>query len=97
MRFMQMIDQGAIAEVMNIIEQPLSMSSMKAIGIKELSAFIRGDTSLDNAITTAQQLTRNYAKRQITWFKNQFFDSDNFASEEAARSFLEHELSKIGI
>jgi tRNA dimethylallyltransferase len=44
---------------------------MRAIGVGELSGYLRGETSLDEAIAAAQQATRNYAKRQYTWFAHQ--------------------------
>jgi tRNA dimethylallyltransferase len=39
--------------------------------VPELSAYLRGEISLDEATAKAQQATRNYAKRQLTWFRNQ--------------------------
>jgi tRNA dimethylallyltransferase len=44
---------------------------LKIIGVPELCAYLRGEISLDEATVQAQQATRNYAKRQLTWFKNQ--------------------------
>jgi tRNA dimethylallyltransferase len=39
--------------------------------VRELAAYIKGETNLNEAIEKAQQMTRNYAKRQMTWFRNQ--------------------------
>jgi tRNA dimethylallyltransferase len=44
---------------------------MRAIGVRELSAYLLGQTSLDDAVTAGQQATRRYAKRQYTWFAHQ--------------------------
>ena len=68
-----MIDQGAIDEVRALLalNLPADAPSMKSVGIKELTAYINGEISLDHAIATAQQATRNYAKRQLTWLRNQ--------------------------
>ncbi len=73
-RFVKMIESGAMEEVRALLEQNLSpdLPSMKILGVRELAAHLRGDISLDEAITAAQQVTRNYAKRQMTWFRNQW-------------------------
>ena len=44
---------------------------MKAVGIKEILAYLNGNLTLDEALNAAQIRTRQYAKRQVTWFKNQ--------------------------
>lgn len=44
---------------------------MKIIGVREIVSYLQGETSLEAAIARAQQMTRNYAKRQMTWFRNQ--------------------------
>lgn len=73
-RFVRMMEQGAIEEAKQFLSRGLdpSLSSMKTIGIRELGAFLRGDISRDEAVAQAQQATRNYAKRQMTWFRNQW-------------------------
>jgi len=48
-----------------------SLPALKAVGYRELAAHIAGETSLDEALAAARQATRNYAKRQATWFRNQ--------------------------
>ncbi len=44
---------------------------MRAIGVKEIAAFLSGEIGRDEAIAKGQQATRNYAKRQYTWLRNQ--------------------------
>jgi tRNA dimethylallyltransferase len=44
---------------------------MKAVGVRELAAYLSGDLARDDAIAALKQATRNYAKRQLTWFRNQ--------------------------
>ncbi len=44
---------------------------MKSLGVRELAAHIQGKITLPEAIAQAQQATRNYAKRQMTWFRHQ--------------------------
>jgi len=69
----QMMDQGALAEVCGLIARGLSTSlpAMKAVGVRELRGHLAGDSTLDEATTALKQATRNYAKRQLTWFRNQ--------------------------
>ena len=49
----------------------LQTSAMKALGVSEIIAYIKGDITHQTAIELASARTRQYAKRQITWFKNQ--------------------------
>jgi len=44
---------------------------MRAIGVPEIAAWLRNETSKDEMIAAGQQATRNYAKRQYTWFRRQ--------------------------
>lgn len=69
-RFKQMMENGALEEVK---KYPLHIS-IKIIGVPELQAFLRGEITKEEAIEKASQATRNYAKRQYTWFKNQRSD-----------------------
>ena len=72
-RFLQMLDAGAHAEVAALFEQRLdpALPAMKAVGVPELAACLRGELSLADAISRAQQHSRHYAKRQYTWFRHQ--------------------------
>jgi tRNA dimethylallyltransferase len=72
-RFAHMIDQGAVAEVEALLARRLNpnLPVMRAIGVRELSAYLLGQSSLDEAIAAGQQATRRYAKRQYTWFAHQ--------------------------
>lgn len=73
-RFLEMIDLGVIDEVKNLLAKNYSSSSgiMKSHGIPELSKYLSGEWTLEEAIAKSQQVTRNYIKRQTTWFKYQF-------------------------
>ncbi len=68
-----MMDAGALDEVRALMARNLSpaLPVMKAVGVRELGAHLRGEISLEAALTTMRQATRNYAKRQLTWFRNQ--------------------------
>lgn len=69
-RFDTMIEQGLVAEVKSLLARGYmpGSSALRTIGYKEIIKFLQGDLTLDEAITKAKQGTRNYAKRQITWF-----------------------------
>ena len=72
-RFRVMMGQGALEEVRRLDAQNLDpdLPAMKALGVPELRAHLHGERSLDEAIALAQQSTRRYAKRQVTWFRHQ--------------------------
>jgi len=72
-RFLSMVERGAIDEVERLLALGLdrNLPAMKALGMRELGRYIAGELDLDRAITQAQQATRNYAKRQLTWFRHQ--------------------------
>ena len=72
-RFAHMIDQGAVSEVEALLTRKLNpnLPVMRAIGVRELSAYLLGSITLDEAIAAGQQATRRYAKRQYTWFAHQ--------------------------
>ena len=68
-----MIEQGAIDEVQTLLARRLdrNLPVMRAIGVREISAYISREMTLDEAIAAGQQATRNYAKRQYTWLAHQ--------------------------
>jgi tRNA dimethylallyltransferase len=72
-RFAAMMSQGAIEEVRTLLARGLDtqLPVMRAIGVREVAAYLAGDSSLDEAIAAGQLATRQYAKRQYTWFANQ--------------------------
>ena len=72
-RFAAMMDVGAVAEVEALLVRKLNpaLPVMRAIGVREIAAHLRGEQSLAQAISAGQQATRRYAKRQYTWFAHQ--------------------------
>ena len=72
-RFETMLNAGALDEVAILSRLGLdpSLPAMKALGLRALTRYLKGDLSLDNARQLACKATRNYAKRQNTWFRNQ--------------------------
>ena len=72
-RVARMVDQGALEEVRALVARGLdpSLPAMKAVGVREFAAHLTGETSLEQAVEATRRATRNYAKRQLTWFRNQ--------------------------
>lgn len=72
-RFARMMAQGAIEEVERLFERRLDpqLPIMRAIGVREIEAYLGGRMTLDQALAAGQQATRRYAKRQYTWFAHQ--------------------------
>ena len=70
-RFINMIKEGAIEEVKNLLNQGLdsSLPIMKAHGVPEISNYLQNKMTLDDCINIGQQVTRNYVKRQLTWWR----------------------------
>lgn len=69
-----MMTQGILAETEIAMALPADSTARKAIGYKELFGYLTGDESLEQATETLKQASRRYAKRQMTWFNNQFTD-----------------------
>lgn len=72
-RVAQMVEAGALDEVRALMARDLdpALPAMKAVGVREFAAHLAGGTTLAAAIEATRQATRNYAKRQLTWFRNQ--------------------------
>ena len=78
-RFDEMIKNGALNEALivyeNCIKNGIDCRKLpKAIGLHEFFDFFEEKTSLEMAISNAKQYSRNYAKRQLTWFRRRFKD-----------------------
>lgn len=73
-RFEEMTNNGLEEEIKQLLSYNLSPSlpAMKALGVPEISAYIQGTLTKEDAITQAQTKTRHYVKRQLTWQRNQF-------------------------
>ena len=72
-RFDSMMDAGALHEVSTLLARNLPGDApvMRAIGVREISACLSGEIAHDEAIRLGKIATRQYAKRQYTWFRNQ--------------------------
>jgi tRNA dimethylallyltransferase len=70
-RVIQMIDSGLIEEVKKLLEIGYSkdLKSFRTVGYKEPIEYLEGKISFEEMIRQIQQFSRNYAKRQLTWFR----------------------------
>jgi len=73
LRFSAMLRNGAVPEVETLLARKLdpSLPVMRAIGVPEIAGYLAGEWSLEDSKSRAAQATRNYAKRQFTWFRHQ--------------------------
>lgn len=76
-RFGAMLEAGAVEEVKALLAQELSpaLPVMKAIGVPQIAAMLAGEMSRAEVIEQGAAATRQYAKRQMTWFRNQLDES----------------------
>lgn len=95
-RLEAMVAEGAVDEVAALVARNLApdLPAMKAVGVREFAAHLRGETSLAEAVARAQQETRRYAKRQMTWMRGQMagwrrIDADD--AEAQWRQFIAQE------
>ena len=88
----RMFERGIIDEVKSLRARDLSITAEKALGIKEVGAFLDGEITLEDAKRELKKNTRRYAKRQMTWFKADkrivWIDADR-SSEEITGDILE--------
>lgn len=83
-----MFEQGLVDEVRGLMDQGLgdALTSMQAIGYKEIIDSLRGVITMDEARELIKMRSRRYAKRQLSWFKRDdrivWFDMDEFTIDE---------------
>lgn len=79
----EMMEAGLLDEVKKLTDKK-HLNALKTVGYKELYAYLDAGYDLKTAIDKIKQHTRNYAKRQLTWFKNQD-DFEEFAPEDVEK------------
>lgn len=99
-----MIKNGLIEEVKKLIELGYKKehTALQALGYKEIIDYLQGDYSLEEAIETLKKNTRHYAKRQLTWFRNDertfWINADNYFSLSAmAENIIRYAAGKISL
>ena len=95
-RFHGMIKSGLLDEVRALDARGLdpALPVMKALGLREMLRHCRGETSLEDAVLEAQQATRRYAKRQMTWLRHQL-DTQGMESMVIESLYEETQLPDI--
>lgn len=103
-RVEDMFDEGLLDEVYTLHKRGYTdkNNSMQAIGYKELLAYFNGEMDLEAAKDLIKKRTRNYAKRQLTWFRNnqdvQFFTVNDYSStQELYLHVCEYAKEKLNI
>ncbi|MCC2646078.1 MAG: miaA [Rickettsiaceae bacterium] len=93
-RFLHLLDKGALREVESLMQKKLKPEAqvLKALGVRELIDFHTGKLLLPEAIKLAQTKTRQYAKRQVTWFTHQIIEKQviDYNGFEEFKAILNH-------
>lgn len=94
-RFRAMVEAGGLEEAETVAAMALdpSLPASRAVGLRQLAGYLAGETSKDEAIEAAAQATRNYAKRQFTWFRNQFA-ADHVWEDFATQTVIDEAVAK---
>ncbi|MBI4837816.1 MAG: tRNA (adenosine(37)-N6)-dimethylallyltransferase MiaA [Nitrospirae bacterium] len=106
----KMIEAGLVDEVKSVLEavsgastfnlQPSSLSSMQSLGYKEISIYLNGLASLEDAVKLLKKRTKMYAKRQFTWFKKepdiQWVDITEIINAATIFSKIANEVLPVG-
>ena len=96
-----MMDKGLAEEVKNLLLKGYhrELQSMQAIGYKEICQYLYGECTLDEAVNRIKQGSRNYAKRQLTWFRRdnriKWIDIDTFDDKADLFSFLINDIERL--
>jgi len=90
MRYEDMLRGGGLDEAKRVFDMELSenLPMMKAIGLRQLRNYFNDMTSLDIAVEDAKRESRRFAKRQMTWFRNQPPKGEMLETEEDRDAFL---------
>lgn len=90
-RFEAMMEAGAVEEVRELLALELdpALPAMKAIGVPQIAGYLAGTFTRQQAIKLSQAATRQYAKRQSTWFRGQFSpDWQRYSEQSAISKFI---------
>jgi tRNA dimethylallyltransferase len=96
-RLAAMVEAGALDEVAALLARGLDpgLPAMKAIGVPEFGRHLAGKCDLATALAAAQQATRRYAKRQLTWFRNQLPEASRLVENPNGEQFMERFFHEI--
>ena len=80
-----MMQTGVLDEVAALPPADPNLTALKALGVPQLRAALTGEMAMDDAVALAKTATRQYAKRQMTWFRNQCRDWDIIDEKQTER------------
>lgn len=97
----KMLEQGLVDEVAAVSNMNPGKTAVNAIGYKEILEFIRGELNLKEAAEKLKKATRNYAKRQLTWFRrdediNWFYVDEYENFEDLTKDAGEYAWKRLG-
>lgn len=89
-RSARMLEEGAVDEVKQLLALNLApdLPALKAVGVRELAAYVAGTVDKAASLEDLRRATRNYAKRQITWFRHQMPEAHRW-DEQYSESLLD--------
>ena len=89
-RYDKMLREGGMAEAKAVFAKGFdeSLPIMKAIGLRQLQSHLRGNGTFEDAIDDAKRESRRFAKRQMTWFRNQPPKGEMLTSQQERADFL---------
>lgn len=93
-----MLEAGVLEEAQRYFSLKFQKGAAQAIGHKELSGYLKGECSLEEAVENLKRATRRYAKRQLTWFRkderiNWIYADETENIVEEAIKIIERELT----
>ncbi len=90
-RFDTMMSSGALSEVRTLIDRGLDpdLPVMKAVGVPQLGAYLRNEVGLGEAEAASKTATRQYAKRQLTWFRSNMISWNAISAHDLESSLRE--------
>ena len=99
-RAQQMFEAGLVGETQGLLEKYGDVVPLSSLGYKQAVQLLRGELTREQALRAAQQAHRNYAKRQMTWFRREpevqwlrgFGDDPEIQSEAASLVLSERGL-----
>ena len=95
-RVLEMFEKGVVDEVRLLLERNLdkSLPVMKALGVRHIASYLDSSMEINAVISNIVQDTRNYAKRQFTWFNNNFI-TEIMSKEKYSKRIVSEIFSKI--
>ena len=101
LRVDRMMEAGLEEEARRVLALPGGQTALQAIGYKELSPYLNGDCTKEEALENLKRQTRRYAKRQLTWFRRDerihWLEADRFASREELVKEAERIVRESGL